>query len=70
MRKGTRAESKSAAVSTGWRYEKELAKKTEKKQPVICQENQDSFCYLKTKEESISRKRNDPLFQILANKLD
>lgn len=43
MRKGTRAESKSAAVSTGWRYEKELAKKTEKKQPVICQENQESL---------------------------
>lgn len=29
MRKGTRAESKSAAVSTGWRHEKDLAKKTD-----------------------------------------
>lgn len=42
MRKGTRAESKSAMVSIGWRYEKELAKKIEKKQPVIWQENQES----------------------------
>lgn len=42
MRKGTTAESTSATVSIGWRYEKELAKKTGKKQPVIWQENQES----------------------------
>lgn len=39
MRKGTKAESKSAAMPRGWRYKKELAK-TEK-QPVIWQKNQE-----------------------------
>lgn len=65
MRKGTRDESEGAALSRGWGYEEELAKKTDQKQPFMWQEDQESVVSGNQKKKVFLGKGNNWPCQIL-----